>query len=369
MSQVFISHVEEDRDIVEEMARGLEAAGYTTWYYERDSLPGLSYLIQTGQALERSQIVLLLISRDSLSSLQVTSEVIQAYESGKSFIPVLRDITHAEFQNRQPEWRRAVGTATSIPLPAGGAAAILPRIIAGLHILGVEPQGEPSPISLPVPAPAPLAFPRPSRQSLAQRKTAAIGLVLLLAVGVALYALWGAIASPPVGEIRRFVGPLGVVGSVAFAPDGRRVLSAGWDSNTSNMLLWDVETGVTVRQFGERTLGVHSVAFAPDGRHIVSGGEDYTLRLWEVESGQELRRFEGHTGSVWSVAWSSDGHRALSGGGGDAAVLLWNLETGKVLHRFAGHTREVYGVAFAPNGRQAVSGGYDYTLRLWRLPR
>ena len=31
MSDVFISHVEEDKAVVEEIARGLEAAGYTTW--------------------------------------------------------------------------------------------------------------------------------------------------------------------------------------------------------------------------------------------------------------------------------------------------------------------------------------------------
>jgi hypothetical protein len=40
MREVFISHVEEDRDIAIETAQGLEALGYTTWYYERDSLPG-----------------------------------------------------------------------------------------------------------------------------------------------------------------------------------------------------------------------------------------------------------------------------------------------------------------------------------------
>src|SRR5262249_31158993 len=54
---------------------------------------------------------------------------------------------------------------------------------------------------------------------------------------------------PPVGEIRRFVGPSGL----AF-----------------------------------------SVAFAPNGQTAVSGGYDKTVRLWDVESGQEIHRFEGH---------------------------------------------------------------------------
>ena len=39
MSQVFISHIEEEQNVAEEIARGLEQAGYTVWCDERDSYP------------------------------------------------------------------------------------------------------------------------------------------------------------------------------------------------------------------------------------------------------------------------------------------------------------------------------------------
>jgi hypothetical protein len=146
MSDVFISHVEKDRDIAIETAQGLEAVGYTTGYYERDSLPGLSYLSQSSKAIEQSQVVILVISQASLGATQVISEVVHAYESNKSFIPLLRDITHVGFQARQPEWRRALGAATSIPIPSEGITAIIPRIIGGLQALGVEAHGKPRPI-------------------------------------------------------------------------------------------------------------------------------------------------------------------------------------------------------------------------------
>ncbi len=42
MSRVFVSHVAEDSALAVRLARGLEDAGYATWYYERDSLPGAS---------------------------------------------------------------------------------------------------------------------------------------------------------------------------------------------------------------------------------------------------------------------------------------------------------------------------------------
>jgi hypothetical protein len=141
-NHVFISHVEEDADIVSEIAKGLEKAGYKTWYYERDSLGGLSYLLQTMQAIERSQAVVLLISPNSLSSNQVTKEVIRTHEAGKPFIPLLLGISHVEFQQRQPEWREAIGSATSVSIPKQGVSKILPRVIDGLAGLGVKKTDE-----------------------------------------------------------------------------------------------------------------------------------------------------------------------------------------------------------------------------------
>lgn len=140
MSHIFISHCEEDAEIALEIAISLEKVGYTTWCYELDSIPGPSYLIQTGQAIEQAQSVVLIISPHSVGSRQVTNEVVRAHESGKYFIPILQDITHIEFQNRQPEWRAAVGAATSIRIPPEGVADILTRITAGLKALGIQPR-------------------------------------------------------------------------------------------------------------------------------------------------------------------------------------------------------------------------------------
>ena len=140
MSDVFIAHVEEDAEIALEVALGLEEAGYTTWTYEADSMPGPSYLLQTGQAVEQTKAVVVIISPHSISSNQVTKEIVRAHESGSQFVPILRDITHIEFQTRQPEWREAIGAATSIGVPEEGIAIILPNIIGGLKSLGVLPS-------------------------------------------------------------------------------------------------------------------------------------------------------------------------------------------------------------------------------------
>ena len=143
MSDVFISHVSEDAKIALEIALELENAGYSTWAYEVHSVPGPSYLIQTGEAVEQAKVVLLIISSRSLGSHQVTREVVRGLESAKPFVPLLRDVSHVEFQTRQPEWRSAVGAATSIQIPEGGVSGIIPRVVTGLEALGIPARGGP----------------------------------------------------------------------------------------------------------------------------------------------------------------------------------------------------------------------------------
>ena len=52
---------------------------------------------------------------------------------------------------------------------------------------------------------------------------------------------------------------------------------------------------------------VNSVAFSPDGRRIVSGSYDTTIKVWDAETGREIRTLEGHFAGVNSVAFSPDG--------------------------------------------------------------
>ena len=57
------------------------------------------------------------------------------------------------------------------------------------------------------------------------------------------------------------------------------------------------------------TNGVLSVAFSPDGKKIVSGSQDMTLKVWDAVGDQETQTLKGHTGGVFSVAFSPDGKK------------------------------------------------------------
>ena len=195
MGQIFISHVEENADIALGIADGLQEAGYGTWCYERDALPGPSYLLQTARQIEASAAVVLLISPDSLGSHQVTAEVVRAHESARPFVPVLIGISHVEFAARQPEWREALGSSTSIALPAGGVAPLLPRVIDGLRGLGIAPSDDDGTTGVAEPhvyrvtagassAPAPPAPSASTRRPVVMGVGVAVATLLLLAIGV-----------------------------------------------------------------------------------------------------------------------------------------------------------------------------------------
>jgi DNA-binding beta-propeller fold protein YncE len=139
---VFISHVEEDAEVVLKIADMVEQTGYKTWYYERNSDPGISYLLQTKIAVEHSQAVILVISPDSLRSRQITVEVIRGHESGKLFVPILLGVTNAEFHQKQPEWVQAIGSATTLSIPKEGIDAIMPNILQRLNPMSLKKTAE-----------------------------------------------------------------------------------------------------------------------------------------------------------------------------------------------------------------------------------
>jgi WD40 repeat protein len=94
--------------------------------------------------------------------------------------------------------------------------------------------------------------------------------------------------------LRTFKGHSGEVTSVAFSPDGTRVLSGNWNTlgsgDAATLKLWYAGTGALLRTFEGDSDGVMSVAFSPDGTRVLSGGG--SLKLWDAATGALLRTIE-----------------------------------------------------------------------------
>jgi WD40 repeat protein len=162
-------------------------------------------------------------------------------------------------------------------------------------------------------------------------------------------------------------------GVLAISPDGRHLTSY---SSGDSLKLLDADNGRVIRTLALGDLASpSSVAFSPDGKRLLAAGLDM-LRLWDLGSGKLLRTFHGGnenfigaTISIFegagSVAFSSDGRRLLSGS--EYAVKLWDAATGRLLRTFEGHSGHVFSVALLPDRKRLISGSEDGTIRIWNV--
>lgn len=159
------------------------------------------------------------------------------------------------------------------------------------------------------------------------------------------------------------------IGSVAFSPDGRFIISG---SNKGKVRLWDARTGelVSTSECGGGESRETSVAFSPDGKLAISGSYAGLIRFFDARTGKLIPKFDRQSpDDVLCLAFSPDGKFLITGGGKqDKGVLrLWEAQSGDPVESFEGqaHTKWILSVAFTPDSRFIVSGSMDDTIRLW----
>jgi WD40 repeat protein len=85
--------------------------------------------------------------------------------------------------------------------------------------------------------------------------------------------------------------------------------------------LWDWRAGTVSAVLQSHQGWIGSVAFSPDGRRIVTGGQDGTIKFWNMADQQELVSFQRHRDLVSGLAFTRDGRFLASSGG--LVARLW----------------------------------------------
>jgi RNA polymerase sigma factor (sigma-70 family) len=163
---------------------------------------------------------------------------------------------------------------------------------------------------------------------------------------------------------------------LALSRDGRflawPVAEQVGTSTGSRLKLYDLATNRFVERFRRFKGDAHELAFAPDGKTLVTVDHDSsTARVWDVAAGKELRSFrvareneKTRSGYVWSSSLSPDGatlavtyHREdnITRWGLAHPVRLYDVATGTERHDLPGHLSCVNAPAFSPDGKRLVT--------------
>ncbi len=172
--------------------------------------------------------------------------------------------------------------------------------------------------------------------------------------------VWDLAQSKAVLEL---AGHTDLVYSVAWSPNGRRLLTAGEDQTAR---IWDAADGRLLQTLrGGHTQAVTAAVFSPDGVRAATSAQDGVTVVWDATTGQKLLQMTVDAKRVWDVTWSPDGKR-LATANESGVVQMWDTATGQATFALRGHDGRVVSVAWSADGQHLLSGSKDSTAYIWK---
>jgi WD40 repeat protein len=164
------------------------------------------------------------------------------------------------------------------------------------------------------------------------------------------------------------------VDTVAFSPDGRRIVSSApgrVDENKKwipcEVKVWDVAAGRETLAIPQSCWFVH-VTVSPDGKRLAAGGDDGTVTVWDAVSGKRLWRIQpferaASAPRIWDTLYCPDGKRLICREQMGRVKML-DADDGKTVFNMGEQDRIGF-LALSPDGSLLVAGGETRDLVAW----
>lgn len=175
-------------------------------------------------------------------------------------------------------------------------------------------------------------------------------------------ALWDLVSVKPV---KTLTNVLGSVNDLRFSPDGAILaVAGGLPSAQGDLRLFDVNGWKLKTVLRGHEDVVASIAFRPDGKKLVSASFDKTARIWDLATLKTDAILEPHTDFIYAAAWSPDGN-FLATASKDRTVKLTDANTRQGKLTFSGMSQDVLAVGFNHDGARVLSSGYEAGIYWW----
>lgn len=128
--------------------------------------------------------------------------------------------------------------------------------------------------------------------------------------------------------------------------------------------LYDIATGLKVREFKAHNRSIKDLAFSPDGKLLAFASFDRTVTVWDAAGTTKLASLAGHSGTVNSLSFHPNS-KLLVTASDDGQARVWNIPSGELQVSTARDMAPLNSVSFSGSGKQFVTGGSDGTARIW----
>lgn len=124
--------------------------------------------------------------------------------------------------------------------------------------------------------------------------------------------------------LKRLLGHRGPVNAVQLRGD--LVVSASGDGVAK---LWNISSGLCIKEFASKDRGLACVEFSEDARTILAGGNDQVIYQFDANTGELVKELEGHSGLVRSLHMDNVNGRVISGSY-DMSIKVFDAKAGKL---------------------------------------
>ncbi len=161
-------------------------------------------------------------------------------------------------------------------------------------------------------------------------------------------------------EMATLDGRGSAIDSLAFSPDGRRLVSA---DNMGKLVVWDVAARKPAATIKAADLAVGKIEFSTNGKALVFLGPYGTFTRWDLQQEKTANEIEMDASSPNDFEFMPRQPYVAATKGFDAVIL--SVRTGKVVRQLTGHTDQVRSLEWLVDGKTLATGSHDGTVRLW----